>query len=345
MKKLFYFTIFSLGLLITAYGQTRLSFQNNAYTAGDSPSFIVANNVNEGLPGSNQKWDFSVLTAKSEIPVQFLESNASGNQVNFPECNILLREQGSEFFFKVTENNIKDYGYSCPCYVVRYNNPIVKFVFPFTYGSAFSGKYQGDIIGQGNKTVSGEYATAADGYGTLILPGNVTINNVLRVKFTQKTDSISSWNVTYRWYANAAYPNLKYPLLTIMTKVNKDSAYTYHVAYNSEAGKLAVQQPVSQSVSQDYNSIDFESYNVKVFPNPFKENAQVAYTLPENAKVTLYISDNTGKIIQTLIDGMQQKGSYLQDFSIPQATTYYVITLVVNGKIICSKLLFHIDEI
>ena len=345
MKKLFYFTIFSLGLLMTAYGQTRLSFQNNAYTAGDSPSFFLANNANEGLPGSNQKWDFSTLTAKSEIPVLFFAAQESGNQVNFPECNILLREQGSEFFFQVTESSIKDYGYSCPCYVVKYNTPIVKFAFPFSFGSAFSGKYQADVIGQEGKAFSGEYATEADGYGTLVLPENVVINNVLRVKFTQKTDNTTSWNVTYRWYANASYPNLKYPLLTVMTKVSKDSTYTYHTAYNKDAGKLAVQQPASQSASQEYSAIGFESYNVKVFPNPFKENAQVAYSLPENAKVTLYISDNTGKIIQTLIDGVQQKGSYLQDFSIPQATTYYVITLVVDGKIICSKLLFHIDEI
>lgn len=324
-------------LSLSAFAQNRLSFQNNAYSLGDSILYIEASQVNPGTSGADQLWDFSALTPIGQSKVKVLSTDKNEKKSFFPECNMLLQEHGVDFMYKVTDNNILEYGNSSSSHLMRYTVPIVKFVFPFTYGSSFNGTYQGSFGEQGNPIFSGEYATEADAYGTLILPGNVQLDNVLRVKFTQKATYTTTKNVIYRWYANATVPALKYSVLTVMTNETKDSISVYRVAYNTEAAKSAA--TVKKIGAKEYISATAKWYDVKIFPNPVKEQGYVAYTLPADAKVTLFISDNSGRIMSRLVNATQTKGNYEITFTISKYSPYYIITLVVDGNTILSKII------
>jgi hypothetical protein len=51
----------------------------------------------------------------------------------------------------------------------------------------------------------------------------------------------------------------------------------------------------------------FSMYN---FPNPFKGNTEIVYTIPVNGKVSLVLTDIYGKTISVLTDAIQDAGTY-----------------------------------
>jgi hypothetical protein len=54
-------------------------------------------------------------------------------------------------------------------------------------------------------------------------------------------------------------------------------------------------------------SKEFSIFN---YPNPFSDNTKIVYTLPESGKVTLVITDMFGKTVRTLVDDIQNAGTY-----------------------------------
>ena len=66
--------------------------------------------------------------------------------------------------------------------------------------------------------------------------------------------------------------------------------------------------------------IEVESIDGKVmfgfYPNPFKDQIEISYNLNESAVVLLEIYDGSGKIVKTIINENQSRGSYLlkEDF-------------------------------
>ncbi len=54
-------------------------------------------------------------------------------------------------------------------------------------------------------------------------------------------------------------------------------------------------------------SKEFSMFN---YPNPFNANTKIQYTIPEAGKVTLVITDMFGKTVRTLVDAVQEAGTY-----------------------------------
>jgi len=53
-----------------------------------------------------------------------------------------------------------------------------------------------------------------------------------------------------------------------------------------------------------------KEFSVNNYPNPFKDNTKIVYTLPESGKVTLVLTDMFGKTIRTLVNEFQEAGNY-----------------------------------
>ena len=51
------------------------------------------------------------------------------------------------------------------------------------------------------------------------------------------------------------------------------------------------------------------------YPNPFNPVTTIAYRLPRAAQVSLIVSDQTGRIVTTLVEGSQAAGSYQVNFN------------------------------
>ena len=76
----------------------------------------------------------------------------------------------------------------------------------------------------------------------------------------------------------------------------------------------------------DPNAVKLNNYTVKManvstisggkdlyitnYPNPFTSSTDIVYTLPEQGKVKLVLTNMLGQTISTLVDGVQSAGSY-----------------------------------
>jgi hypothetical protein len=76
------------------------------------------------------------------------------------------------------------------------------------------------------------------------------------------------------------------------------------------------------------------------FPNPFRENNTITFTLGKPAHTNLSVYDITGKQVAVLVNGMLQTGIHKARFNAPHlAAGVYTLKLTYNGKIITKKLL------
>lgn len=76
------------------------------------------------------------------------------------------------------------------------------------------------------------------------------------------------------------------------------------------------------------------------FPNPFRENNTIAFTLEKPAHTTLAVYDITGKQVAVLVNGMLQAGNHKATFNANHLPAgVYTLKLVHSGKIITKKLL------
>ncbi|HOY30340.1 MAG TPA: hypothetical protein PKW80_00530 [Bacteroidales bacterium] len=339
MKKLLLYISFVIFTIIRISAQNGLTYDNNAYLNADEQPYIIAEQVNEGNPGPDQIWDFSALKQSGELTSYMYSAKDIEGCVSFPEANIVLREKNTNYFFKVSPSGMDEYGNSNENFSVVYDKPIVKFPFPFTYGSSCSGVYSGTVLKKNNSyPISGTYSTLADGFGSLILPGNIKIDNVLRVRFVRKRDNSATESVTYRWYAQNSDPVVRYPLLTITFHKKGTSSKAHIVAYYANAYQLANNQAnINPSeISGEYTSPDAGIYDVKISPNPFTEKAQIEYRVPELSRIRIEAFDNTGRIVEKLTEAEQDAGPYSVFFKGSGQFVYY-IRFIANDKLICVK--------
>jgi hypothetical protein len=344
MNKALAITFYLTVLVITAFGQLQLSYEDNAYLNSDFQPFILTQNVDEGLAGPNQVWDFSQLVKTGEIKSYMSEARQSPANIWYPKANIVLRENTADFFFKVSSSGIEEYGVKDGNFAITYDKPIVKFPFPFVYGSSISGTYSGQVVDKPEEKIAGAYSTQADGYGTLILPGNVVIKDVLRIRFVRSNDKANGETVIFRWYARNSDPIVRYPLLSITKFESSEKSYVYRVAYYANCDQLINSTKiVTIDPVREFTSPKSENYNLTIYPNPFIENAKIEYNLPKDAIVKVLATDNLGRNLETLSDSRQNAGKHTLTYS-GKGTFVSYITFFVDGEMVCSKKIIHLNK-
>jgi hypothetical protein len=76
------------------------------------------------------------------------------------------------------------------------------------------------------------------------------------------------------------------------------------------------------------------------YPNPFRENSAITFSLPQAGHAQLVVYDMTGKQVAVLVNAQLTAGNHrttLSSNKLPAGT--YLLKLVYNGKIITKKLL------
>jgi len=74
-----------------------------------------------------------------------------------------------------------------------------------------------------------------------------------------------------------------------------------------------------------------EDYELRAFPNPFKESVTITYRLPELATITLQIYNTQGQLIQSFENREKQAGSHKLEWNgkgVPSGVYYCRL----NGK-------------
>jgi len=292
--------------------QTTLKTDAHTLRPGDQHQFIIAEKAKEGPAGYSQVWDFSDLEKKSEMKSKMLSAGFVKQSNEIPEANVVLEERGTHFFFDVSKHSMKQYGtITKNNTVIKYDKPFVKMFYPFEYGNSRSGDYAGRIISsKRERAFTGNYLIEVDGYGKLKLPGDVVVNDVVRLKTVKKKtyegSSHTSTIVSYKWYCD----QVRYPLLTIIKYQRPDNDHYIKTAYYADAGSID-QTKEEAKASEDA----LKKASINVFPNPFREQLTLEYQLASKSDVEIIIYDSSGKKVKHINLNNQSAGNYRRNVS------------------------------
>lgn len=218
----------------------RLNPETNLPRSGDRFIKQEAPYRSPGAAGEEAVWDFRSLAADdTESPVSYFETPQSPLSGVENRSVQTYRISGDTLLLDVDED---------PQTFIRLEKPEEVMVFPVRFGEERRGHFygKGKYCERLELDVAGLNYTLADGFGTLILPGNDTIRDAVRV-YTAKATSVYSHSITpefeidspretpltyeevlarleqdsarmitesYRWYA----PGNRYPVLEIVRK-------------------------------------------------------------------------------------------------------------------------------
>lgn len=327
MKKLLALTLLVSFALASQAGKWKMTQNKHGLLADNTNKMKLTKYVSPGMAGNNIIWDFSELqiTKNFEGYVNKAAYEKSYSDVT-SSPDVVLKEFKNQFYFKNTKNQLELHSVAVnDKVIINYDKPFIKMKYPFGYGDSFTGTYNGEYYsGKLTGQINGTYSVEADGFGTLILPDGVTVEDALRVKtvrYYTKTINNRTYDTevtTYRWYDK----DVRFPILVFIESkyINKDKVNkSYQAAYNNEFIKLNA----TTDISEGYSSNSFS-----IFPNPIKEAATIEYSINSKNKVILDIYNISGKKLHTIINKVHEAGAYehtlqISELDIP-AGTYYL---------------------
>jgi hypothetical protein len=315
-----------------------LTYETHALQAGINNNMILCHYADPGNDGENMAWNFSSLQSTHDFTGKLMTNTRSKATEAFGLANTTLDEFNNRFYLNVERHQIEQTGYSTldNAVVVSYEKPFIKMMFPFTIGDSYSGDFYGTMkMGDTKLPLTGTYEVKADGYGKLMLPGNITIENTLRVKTVksyemQVNGSKQSTEITtFRWYGCCN----RYPLLVlsaIKTTVGPNVTLSYQAAYNNIVN--------SRLPGSDGN---IPNSSIRAYPNPVADLMIFEYALADPGDVIIELYNNTGKKIMTLLDNRLDRGIYSLQL-VPEKeglpTGIYIIRANLNHTLITQEI-------
>ena len=117
-------------------------------------------------------------------------------------------------------------------------------------------------------------------------------------------------------------------------------------AYYAHANQLVVKAPINRKFlsPQEFTTAEASLLRVKAYPNPFIEKVTLEYMLPDKAKVTVLVSDALGRVVETLVDKEQEAGLHTAEFKGKGYYFLYYITTLINGRVVSSKKIYHVNR-
>lgn len=326
MKK-FYITILSLSLFCLSQAQPVIT-QANYPSAGESYPAIALLTApwTPGNSGENQTWDFSALTNPTNLTFEYQLPAATPYGATFSTSSLALNVIGQYSFFvsSASEYQVSGTVTSFPTTISRpYTNPQKIIAFPFTYlntfkDTALTGLYPYGTDFQQRTTYT---ETKADGYGTVILPGGATFNNVLRLRTTAKTydstyNSSGSFikedisiDTNYYWVSQFHKPHI----FTLTKSIQNNGSATVLAQYFGSPASVT-------SINKEYHSY------FSVYPNPF--SSELFVEVDENlfqsrSSISIVILNSNGKEVASY--PMTSSRTRISGEDLPQGLYVYKI--------------------
>lgn len=293
-------SVFLLGSALSIHSQVTLTRSSHGFIPGEGHNTQEVEFVEPGMSGEGLVWDFRnlKLTGDPEISsVIKVESNTH---------NIETTRNSNEirFLYNFTDYQNEYKGYIQDNMEVIFDEALIKTQYPQTYGTYFEGNFSGPVKYKDRviSNISGTYSTHVDATGTLLLPGDISIP-AIRVKTTERYEKTCNCGVTeiekYLWYAQ----NVRYPLfvssITTIYLTDGTSKVSKRSCYNSDIDESQIQD-------KQYSSGDI-AYSVS--PNPFNDQIQIEYTLPQEMKVSIDLYNTQGTKLATIVPAQSQSGS------------------------------------
>lgn len=299
--------------------QSYLSIGNTLSVFDDTST----TSLNIGSTGQTS-WDFSGLSSDLAFTLTSVNPSSTPFENHFPLATVSFFDtatiQGYQLqawvYFGVN-NALLNYGTASQGSVsgftitsISHNNPASKnLVLPLTMGTNWSETYvrtDTTTISPLPPTVSVTNVhneNAVDAYGTMTLPGGVTVP-ALRVR----TDTRESGIFYLR--------TISYLFLTQNgTQVSVSAADTTspNNGVIPVTGISFINAGVTD-VRQANNTIPDNFKLEQNYPNPFNPTTKINYSIPSSQKVVLKVYDELGREVTTLVNNEQPAGNYSADF-------------------------------
>jgi hypothetical protein len=277
-----------------AFAQPTLTAASNAPVAGDK---FVAHNfdttgITWGASGASATWNFGSVTTASTDTNTFMSCASTPYCDSFAGANLASFDGGDYTYIITSASAITAIGGHSDTNYIHFVDPKVFMKFPFTYNNIFVDTSIVPLFG----TAQMRYIDSnfADAYGTLTLPTG-TYNNVLRVHTkTVQTITIggmpfsSGATESYAWYATGFHSPLA--MLDVDT-VGTGTPYINKARYyTSASGSTGVREDIVTASDLD------------IYPNPAGNEAQLHFTLKNEAGSSIVVMDMTGKAVMTIND-------------------------------------------
>ncbi|MFN5370411.1 MAG: hypothetical protein ACK5B6_03020 [Bacteroidia bacterium] len=195
-------------------------------TGNQTRQLADALSVTFGSSGSGQIWDFSAALVDSTSIVSFVNPlGAPGSQFYVGSTiveNTTYTGSQSYTYFKADGAGFENLGVYSGLglnYDIAIDSKKI-LEFPMSYLSSFTDEYtfQRFVNGSNDNNVVGAVAATVDASGTLILPGGISISDVLRIKYEESYSLIpailplpppypSGTKTTYLWLS-PSYPGV-----------------------------------------------------------------------------------------------------------------------------------------
>lgn len=203
---------------VPVWSQNILTGENNLPRDSDDVFMESVPFCWEGESGDGVTWDFSQNDNNGDCQTFYFRKGPSGK------------------LYQIADNDVESYSCTSGClrlcssenrfFRMSYYKPKLAMKFPFQYGDSLSAPFMGygNYCGDHSISVCGQVILQADGVGKLILSGNDTLNNVLRV-YSLTTTSLNMETIVasidssmsrqeieekYEWYAKGyRYPVFK----------------------------------------------------------------------------------------------------------------------------------------
>jgi hypothetical protein len=288
-----------------------MTYESHGLKPGTVNSMQQTSYVAPGPDGENVVWDFSAA-----VPLQEA-GNAHETIADGQDHVRVTGATGVKFLYRCNKDGNVYKGFQDSVRTVVYDKPIRKIEYPFTYKSWISGSFDGrSLFRQANQETKmvGTYSSLSDAFGTLILPTQQVLNNVLRVKTMEKYVEESCSNVEieiekYLWYVQ----EYRYPVF-----VTWDISYTYQDGKTTHSQTsfytLAdISQPSDKPVYPTYTAEE-QAKNKEpeithhVYPNPYNSYFHLTYTLDEPTVVNIALYSLSGNLVREIVNNRTQSG-------------------------------------
>lgn len=168
------------------YAKAVLDFKVVSYRANDKIRYCMITNDGIGGKGENISWDFSNADVlRKNIEIEYSTDNTRDISIA-GICN------NNRLYYRQDSTGIAKLGYENNYTRVKYDRPEHTLSFPIEYGKEDKGIFHGIAMFCENVMMRefGIYSLMVDGYGKLLLPGGITLENVYRIHSCKATANI-----------------------------------------------------------------------------------------------------------------------------------------------------------
>jgi hypothetical protein len=345
MKKIYIFAI-SVFTINQIQAQLTLTKSFNEPVIGefyDSKTIDTTSTLPMSIIGVGSTWNVTGITESGAINTNTISAPSAypGSSTTFPGVTMIQEDLtfNNLSYFKSTPTTLELVGAYTNVGVanaeLNYNsNSAILLSYPVAMG------YLNNDLGAGTistSTLSGVFTstiqTVADGSGTLIFNGAVSLTNCLRVKIKQ--------NIAFNFLAgslvgtvdqigyNYYHSSSKFPVFTVAYShiVSPGFSFAGIPPINTRQAKVETLSGVAIGIFESYlNEITF-----KAFPNPAKNELNIHFVITQSENFNVEITNCLGQVVKSISLSNLTPGLYNEFINISGLNSG-IYSITVKGK-------------